>query len=133
MSTTTDPAGRPKSSPLAAELRGLADSVFPKEKADLVITAEPDSSGQPIEERMAEIIVEHTTAEYRLIPAAKLRETATALDAMCAKHREDAALLAEFMSKVPEDQWPAPLRTSKHILDGARVLAGRAGGGVRQF
>lgn len=118
-----DPAGRPRTSPLAIELRSLADGVFPKAKANLVLAGEPDDSGVPVADRLAEIAEEHEEVDYRLVPAELLIRVADALDNACAQQRQDAGLLAEFMSKVPQEQWPTSLRHSARILEGARILA----------
>lgn len=108
-------------SPSSNELRALADSMFSKERADLVITRRKDSSGQPVHTRTAEVALAHEHEDYRLVPAATLRRAADAIDATVQSHRELMELLVEFQRAVPQDQWPASLRRAKHALDHAHT------------
>ena len=64
------------------EIRSLAESPFPKEKADLVILGIPDSSGVPVSDRMFDICEEHRVVDYRLVPVETLREVVALVKAL---------------------------------------------------
>lgn len=97
------------SSPLSTELLACADSVFAKERADLVLAGRPDSSGQSVEHRRRCIKADHHAEDYRIVPAETLRRAAAAIDQNALELRTYASILAEFMATVDQSSWPAAL------------------------
>lgn len=100
-------------------LRALADSPFAKENADLVILGTADTSGVPIEERLAAIRDAHTDyrADYRLVPAGALRAAAQAIEDANEAYRETLGHLAHFLRVTPSEDWPMDLRRAHDLLD----------------
>lgn len=104
-------------STLYDELYALAESVFAKEKADLVILGTPDSSGVPVEDRMRQIAEEHREIDYRIVPVSLLHR-AIETNQACAAHVHSLnSTVAYFMKHAPVETWPEDLRRARALME----------------
>lgn len=105
----------------ANELRAIADSEFAKELADLVILRRPDSSGETVADRAADVAMQHEHQEYRLVPAATLHRMADTLDSAARSYRELMDRMVEVRREVPKDHWPKSWQRAEQALESTRL------------